>query len=96
MSTRRRGRPPGLGRPVPSWEWAARAACAGHPDPGLWFARADDPRTGKALAICAACPVKAACLGYALSVPGLHGTWGGTTRTQRTRLRNQARQHHAA
>lgn len=77
---------------APRQEWAARAACATHPDPDMWFTHAvDEQRQGDALAICRACPVKAACLDYAMSVPNLHGIWGGTTPITRTRLRKRAR-----
>lgn len=82
--------------PAPDPAWAARGACANHPDPDLWFTEADETRQHTAAAICATCPVTAECLGYALSVPHLSGIWGGTTPTMRTRLRNQASRHTAA
>jgi WhiB family redox-sensing transcriptional regulator len=81
---------------VPDPTWAARGACARHPDPDLWFASADEPRAQQAIDICGTCPVKAECLGYAMSVPGLPGIWGGTTTTMRTRLRKQARRRDTA
>jgi WhiB family redox-sensing transcriptional regulator len=74
---------------APDPAWAARGACCSHPDPGLWFARAGSKAHTRAVAICRTCPVAAPCLRYALSVPGLDGTWAGTTPNKRTRLRNQ-------
>lgn len=83
-------------RPAPDPAWAAHGACAAHPDPDLWFTEADETRQQAAAAICAICPVREPCLDYALSVPGLAGTWGGTTPTARARLRSQARPSPAA
>jgi WhiB family transcriptional regulator, redox-sensing transcriptional regulator len=69
-------------RPAPSW--MERAACAGHDDPDLWFPeRGEDERRQQALAICAACPVRPACLAYVLSMPPQPGIWGGTTEDER-------------
>lgn len=78
----------------PVIEWAARAACAAHPHPDLWFTEGENAHQ-QAVAVCSACPVKAECLDYALSVPGLPGIWGGTTATARARLRS-SRRHTAA
>jgi WhiB family redox-sensing transcriptional regulator len=76
-------------RTVPSW--MERAACASHGDPDLWFAeRGEEERQRQALGICAACPVRAACLAYVLSMPPQAGIWGGTTEDQR-RARRKAR-----
>ena len=61
-----------------------RAACASHDDPDLWFPeRGKDERQQQAVGICAACPVRAACLAYVLSMPPEPGIWGGTTGDQR-------------
>ncbi|MGE3445908.1 MAG: WhiB family transcriptional regulator [Acidimicrobiia bacterium] len=63
--------------------WRADAACDGTPtDP--WF---DEDRVPWCRTICAACPVCAACLDYALEHPQLVGVWGGTTEAERRRLR---------
>jgi len=68
-----------------------RAACASHADPDLWFAdHGEQERQREALRICAACPVRAACLAYALWMPPQAGIWGGTTEDQR-RPRRKAR-----
>jgi Transcription factor WhiB len=78
-----------LTRPAPDPAWAARGACRSHPDPDLWFADGHSKaRQRQAIAICRTCPARAACLAYALAVPGLDGIWAGTTANQRTGLRN--------
>lgn len=70
------------GRPGPGG-WAHHGACRTHPDPDLWFSGENTPGQQEAAAICGTCPVAASCLDYALSVPGLHGIWAGTTPRQR-------------
>jgi WhiB family transcriptional regulator, redox-sensing transcriptional regulator len=70
--------------------WAEQAQCA-QADPDAWF-----PGKGETAAvakrICAACPVRAQCLDYALSGADTWGgiatgIWGGTTPRERTLLR---------
>jgi WhiB family transcriptional regulator, redox-sensing transcriptional regulator len=57
--------------------WVLSAVCATHPDPDLWFPpRGPDPGR-EAKAFCAACPVAAECLEYALSHSIREGIWGG-------------------
>jgi WhiB family redox-sensing transcriptional regulator len=76
---------------VPDW---TRSACAGT-DPRLWFApegelgQARQRREAKARAICAGCPVAAACLDWALGQPDLAGFWGGVTEDGRKHLRRR-------
>ncbi len=78
-----------LPRTTPSW--MEEAACASHDDPDLWFAElSEEERRQEALDICAACPVRAACLAYVLSMPPQSGIWGGTTEDQRARDRRRA------
>lgn len=68
--------------------WDKNARCRTAPT-GLFFPERGDHLTiGAAKRICAQCPVTGACLAYALTLPGLHGIWGGTTPDQRTRIRN--------
>jgi hypothetical protein len=46
---------------APSTDWRERAACAGHPEPDLWFPISSlDPATD-AKQICADCPVREIC-----------------------------------
>ena len=64
------------------------AACATHPDPDMWFPHPKDQQgTDIAVAICADCPVRDACLAYALEHGIEHGIWGGETATQRKPIR---------
>ena len=52
----------------------------------------DDPKeylqkVSKAKSICIGCPIRKACLLYALEHTSLSGVWGGTTTAQRTKMR---------
>jgi len=69
-------------------QWMIHAACAGtHRD--VFFPE-NGAHVRPAKALCARCPVRDACLEYALNDPALHivgtGVWGGTTPPQRRRL----------
>jgi WhiB family transcriptional regulator, redox-sensing transcriptional regulator len=64
--------------------WLARARCRGHP-PGLFFP-SDAAGVETARKICAACPVRAACLEYALTSQIKHGVWGGASERARRRI----------
>lgn len=61
--------------------WRARARCKGMS--GLMF---DPDQTGLARTVCADCPVRAECLGFALDQEIDAGVWAGTTFAERTRL----------
>lgn len=65
--------------------WASQAACKGS-DPELWFPERGDS-TRPAVAICETCPVKSACLDYALRWNITSGVWGGKTARQRQSIR---------
>lgn len=57
------------------------------PDPDLFFPTGNAIfQHRKAVAHCNRCPVKTDCADYALTHPGLHGIWGGTTEADRDRL----------
>lgn len=72
------------------------AACKGA-DPDLFFdapaerVTAYKARVAKAKAVCAGCPVRAACLAYALDSGQDYGIWGGLTEDERRALRRQRR-----
>ena len=64
--------------------WFAHARCRNHP-PALFFP-SDSAGVEIARKICAACPVRAACLEYALTCHIEHGVWGGASERARQRL----------
>jgi WhiB family redox-sensing transcriptional regulator len=67
--------------------WQDSALCR-EVDPEMFFPekgeRPTDPRR-----VCFACQVRAECLEYALANGERYGIWGGTTETQRRRLRRE-------
>ena len=69
--------------------WRDRAACRGL-DPDIFYPVSDeDAETAKS--ICAECPVREACLEYALANRERDGVWGGATERERRRLIRQRR-----
>ena len=66
-------------------------------DPDEWFPLAAKPararaEAARALAVCAACPVRAECLELSLrtwSGAGQHGIWGGLVEADRNSLRQE-------
>lgn len=74
-------------------DWLEGAACDGM-DPELFFPSKGPTapqQVREAKAVCATCPVRLACLEYALSVPEHWGVWGGTTEKERQRIRARRR-----
>ena len=74
--------------------WRESAACRRH-DPELFFPIG---KTGPAVAeiqrakaVCAACPVRAECLAFALETHQDYGIWGGRDKDERRALRRQRR-----
>lgn len=88
---------------APSWAWQDDANCRGE-DLVLFFGPDGerqperDVRERKAKAICSGCPVRNACLNYALERPEKYGTWGGLNEDERAseRRRRQRAGFHAA
>jgi WhiB family redox-sensing transcriptional regulator len=90
-----------------SWkrrDWRMRSACL-NADPDLFFpisaTSAAAPQVARAKTICAGCPVRSACLGFAMAHRDLMGIWGGTTdeerrKTRRSKARSVARARRAA
>lgn len=76
--------------------WVTRAACQDAADPDLHFpgGREDSPayrvQAEAARRVCGTCPVKTACLAWALTHEQ-HGIWGGTTPGERQELRDDVR-----
>ena len=66
----------------PGWWFAGLCA---QTDPELFFPEKGGS-TRAAKAVCAGCPVRAECLGYALAHDERFGVWGGTSERERRRL----------
>lgn len=70
-------------------DWQSRAACRDE-DPELFFPVSDmgpgARQAEQARSVCARCPVRAECLGYALDNGLDHGVFGGTTERERRQL----------
>jgi WhiB family redox-sensing transcriptional regulator len=70
-------------------EWLSHAACKGPLSeafyPPVQFERKEERRAReqRAKAVCAGCPVREACLDYALRIREPHGIWGGYTEAER-------------
>ena len=69
--------------------WRDRAACRGL-DPEIFYPVSDE-EADAAKSICAECPVREACLEYALANRELDGVWGGATERERRRMIRQRR-----
>ena len=67
--------------------WRELAACRGA-DLNLFFPERGES-AGAARQVCAACPVRQACLDYALSHGITHGVWGGLAERERRPLRSR-------
>lgn len=66
-------------------EWIDEGACANHPNPEWWF-----PQRGvtpsEAIAICAGCNVRLACLRLGIQNIRYPGVWGGRSRNERRQI----------
>ena len=69
--------------------WRTRAACQGL-DPAIFYPTSDE-EASEAKAVCGACPVRQACLEYALANRERDGVWGGATERERRRIIRQRR-----
>ena len=69
--------------------WRQRAACRGV-DPDVFYP-ASDEEAEEAKSICGVCPVREACLEYALANRERDGVWGGATERERRRMIRQRR-----
>jgi WhiB family redox-sensing transcriptional regulator len=80
-------------------DWRARSACL-QADPELFFpVGTTGPavrQVRQAKQVCAACPVRSACLEWALDERQDHGVWGGLTEDERRSLRRRTARHRAA
>ncbi len=97
QDARRPGAMTVMWNPVFDWDkesWRDLAACR-HVDADLFFPVGT---TGTAVdsiaaakAVCASCPVRDACLQFALETKQEDGVWGGTDEDERRRLRRTGR-----
>lgn len=73
-------------------QWRDQASCRAT-DPDLFFpvgTKGDAPdQIQAAKTVCASCPVRVACLQFALETNQEAGIWGGTSEDERRELRNQ-------
>jgi WhiB family redox-sensing transcriptional regulator len=74
----------GRRRSLPDMRWMARARCRGL-DPAI-FHPETDADAAEAKEICGACPVREACLEFAIEMREKDGVWGGHTADERRRL----------
>ncbi|MGH9014202.1 MAG: WhiB family transcriptional regulator [Acidimicrobiia bacterium] len=70
--------------------WRQLARCRGI-DPEVFYPVSDDDDAAEAKEICALCPVREACLEYALASREKHGVWGGLTERERRRVLRRRR-----
>jgi WhiB family redox-sensing transcriptional regulator len=75
----------------PDETWRVEAACSGVSS-DLFFPVGEDPESSAAAKdICAVCPVREACLQYAISTNQTEGVWGGLDANERRRMRRRLR-----
>ncbi len=81
-----------LPRPIHSeWEWQEKAACRDLPTEMFFHPEGERGpsrrhRINTAKAVCAGCPVIAACRKHALSVEEPYGIWGGLSEDDRLNI----------
>jgi WhiB family redox-sensing transcriptional regulator len=72
--------------------WKADAACAGHPEPDMFYPEPKDFDTqAEARHVCSVCPVRAECLLDALALNDREGVRGGLTKAERRPWHNRMR-----
>lgn len=76
--------------------WRADAACRDLPTEMFFPDSESEQDAAPALAVCAMCPVREACLEFALSTRQHDGIWGGATEVGRRRIRRRRREAGAA
>ena len=72
------------------YSWQERGSCRGV-DAELFFP-ASEEEASPAKAICETCPVRLACLAFAVERNERFGVWGGLTERERARLSPTARE----
>lgn len=75
---------------MPPKEVSTHGACRDYEDTSVFFS--DDKRNRRhARLICSTCPVRQACLEYALEVEEPYGIWGGLDEKERAKVLGQRR-----
>lgn len=69
---------------APSRDWVRDAVCV-ETDPAVFFPGVGEDASA-ARTVCAACPVTAQCLAWALAMVEPHGVWGGLSWEERRPL----------
>jgi WhiB family transcriptional regulator, redox-sensing transcriptional regulator len=75
----------------PDVNWREDAACTGVNSDLFFPASEDEEASEAAKAICEQCPVREACLQYALATNQAAGVWGGLDAGERRRMRRRIR-----
>jgi WhiB family redox-sensing transcriptional regulator len=70
--------------------WRTLARCRGV-DPLIFHPQSEEDPAEDAKAICELCPVREACLEYAITAREKDGVWGGLTARERRRVIRQRR-----
>lgn len=73
---------------IPSTEWMSDALCAQVTTEEFFPEKGGSTKFPKS--ICAACPVRDACLQYSIDTNQSHGIWGGLSERERRPLRRAA------
>lgn len=76
--------------------WQKFGACRNSDEDQFYPERGSRARVREAKATCATCPVKDACLSWAMATNEQHGVWGGLTRRERIELRARQKAARAA
>lgn len=73
-------------------EWHEQGLCQ-QVDPELFYPEkgAGPNKVRQAKQVCAACPVKPECRQWAIANDEVYGVWGGTSETERRRIRERER-----
>ena len=85
-----------LPRPLESdWKWQEDAACRAYPTEMFFHPDGErgprrKARENAAKAVCASCPVIAACRAHALAAQEPYGIWGGLTEEERLDIISKA------
>ncbi|MDQ1438626.1 MAG: WhiB family transcriptional regulator, redox-sensing transcriptional regulator [Acidimicrobiaceae bacterium] len=72
---------------APRLDWKQRAACRDL-DTSLFFPESEAD-AAPAKAVCTGCPVREACLDFALTTRQHDGVWGGLSESERRRVRRR-------